>query len=94
LQATSCVPLDQHTDDAQTEQRLAIAGYAAGAVQYVPVSASQGANVVRRDPKTEFPWYSGPTLLAALERTVSSAPSINSVRLRWNLVRPRATEPR
>ena len=88
MQAADRVRVCAHARALQLSRSLAIAGVPSGATQFVPISAACGTNIVRRDPQKEFPWYDGPTLLSALRRTVDSVPSINSLRWRWNLVRP------
>jgi translation elongation factor EF-1alpha len=88
-QAADRIRACAHTRALQLSRSLAIAGVPSGATQFVPISAARGTNIVRRDPRTEFPWYDGPTLLSALRRTVDSVSSINSLRWRWNLVRAR-----
>jgi sulfate adenylyltransferase subunit 1 len=51
-------------------------GFAAAAVQTIPVSALVGDNVVERSERT--PWYEGPTLLGHLESVPVTGPEVTA----------------
>ncbi|MHB8264020.1 MAG: sulfate adenylyltransferase subunit 1 [Acidimicrobiales bacterium] len=60
----------------EMESRLKLTGLELGEVIVIPVSALSGDNVVHRSSHT--PWYSGPTLLAALQHADSQSMTATS----------------
>ena len=61
----------------QTSGFLTAAGFSAKKISFIPCSGLTGENVIDKSVNTEASWYSGPTLLAALEPSTSFGRSLD-----------------